>query len=42
MAEIPPSGCIELRERGISERLAAEMREHFADNVFTGIKKESA
>jgi hypothetical protein len=42
MAEIPPPSCIELRERGISERLAAEMRAHFAAIVFTGIKKESA
>ena len=42
MAEISTSDHIDLRERGIDERLAAEMREYFADIVFTGIKKESA
>ena len=41
MAEISTSDHIDLRERGIDRRLAAEMRENFADIVFTGIKKES-
>ena len=42
MAEISRSDHIDLRERGTDERLAAKMRENFADIVFTGIKKESA
>jgi hypothetical protein len=42
MAGSPNSGHIDLRERGTDERLAAKMRENFADIVFTGIKKESA